>query len=136
MSDRRRDTLPGFPRARLPSRPHADDPEPHIPEAVFHALQSMSGKIEETNLKVATLADTVTKLVASGRTETAKIIAGVVIAALGVIGGQRALAPSPSPAPVPIVRSALDIRLDVCRPMAPGPSREDCFARTVAETDH
>lgn len=124
--------LPGIPR-RHPSKP---DREPHAPD-VYEILAGFEGRLDGFERGQAELLERVERGFASGKHETIKVIAGVVVAALGVIGGQRALTPNPPPEVhnVP-TRSALDVRLDLCRPMAPGPSREECFARVTAETDH
>lgn len=126
-------TVPGYPRRPHPSRPEL----PHAPD-VYEVLQGFEGRLDGFERGQAELLERVERGFASGKHETVKVIAGVVVAALGVIGGQRALAPT---APIPETRnvparSALDVKLDLCRPMAPGPSRDECFSRIIAETDH
>lgn len=130
--------MPGYPR-RHPSRP---DPEAHAPD-VYEILEGFDGRIGQVEGHVLEIkkgqADTLTELrvmAATDRHATAKLIAGLVATAITVIGGQRLLASSAAQPPPPITRSALDVRLDMCRPMAPGPSREECFARVMAETEH
>ncbi len=141
--------LPGIPRGRL--RSHADD-EP-IPERVYEVLQGFDARVggleeavsalkslaEDSKLGQARIVDKLEDIKATDRHALTKMIgglAGTAILTIGsILGGQQLLKPG-APTPPPIARSALDVRLDTCRPMPAGPSREECFARVTAETEH
>ena len=140
--------LPGMPRGRL--RSHAEDePIPERVYAVLHGFDTRIGGLEEDSQQNkrdnaairsdnAAILTVVRNLEATDRHATSKMIAALVVTVIttlaGVIGTIAATRPSAAP-PAP-ARSALDVRLDTCRPMPSGPSREDCFARVTAETEH
>lgn len=132
---------PGVPRARL--RSHAEDePIPERVYAVLHGFDERIGGLEEAaranKSDNAAILTVVRNLEATDRHATSKMIAALVVTVIttlaGVLGTIAAMRPGAQP-PAP-ARSALDIRLDTCRPMPPGLSREDCFARVTAETEH
>lgn len=139
---------PGIPRGKL--RSHADA-EP-IPERVYEVLHAFEKQLVDFDQRIGGLEDHAQEgkladaqilsklagLEATDRHATTKLISALVITVITTIGGvmgtvaaMRPGAPPPMPA-----RSALDIRLDTCRPMPPGPSRVECFARVTAETEH
>jgi hypothetical protein len=111
---------PPPPRPRTPSG--HDVP---IPEAVFVALAGLQGAVTANAQQTAAwqanhdgehskIMLALKDVKASNGHETIKVIAGVVIAALGVIGGQRALAPTPPPATTVVSESALSTELGAC----------------------
>jgi hypothetical protein len=124
-----------------------------MPETVYQALheheteidqlattvEKLNGSVEKLEGTVATLNVTVATSQANAKGETNKLIVTVVLAALGLLGGNRVINPTPpTPAPVEthVQRSNLDIRLDQCRPMPPGPSRAECYARVTQEVEN
>jgi hypothetical protein len=125
---------------RFGSRPEI----PHSPDVYEilgehdRRLEGLEGYAQENKLANATILSEVREIKATDRHATTKMISALVVTVIttigGVIGTVAAMhpgAPLPSPA-----RTVLDIKLDTCRPLAPGPSREECFARVIAETDH
>src|SRR4051812_48446163 len=90
-------------RRRLASRPEAEP----LPEAVYHALHEHEGDIQslaevvgDLKTSVASLTTAVASLdlavsngKANGRSETNKLIVTVVLAALGVLGGNKVINP-------------------------------------------
>jgi hypothetical protein len=124
------------PRGRTPSG--HDVP---IPEAVFVALHGIQGDVRAlaqtmavgqaaTDQKISDIGTDVPALKAADRAHLAKIVGIVATAVASVIGGQRMLAPTPPAPEVRAVRSAADLALDECRPLAPGSyERAECFER-------
>jgi len=101
-------------------------------------LGTLKDLARESKAADATIIAKMEEIKATDRHAFTKLAAALATTAITVIGGQRLLAPTPPPPQVTNVpaRSKLDVQLDVCRPMAPGPSREECFARVTSETDH
>lgn len=137
-----RDT-PGYPR-RHPSRPDRDPPQsPDVYELLHEhdrRLGGLEGLAQENKIANATILSEVREIKATDRHATTKLIGAaistIVLTVGGILGGQQlAKSTIPVTAPPP-ARSALDVRLDQCRPIRPGPSREECFARVTAETEH
>jgi hypothetical protein len=126
---------------RFPSKP---DRDPHSPDVyeILHGFDKRIGGLEdasvENKLANASIINKLEDIKATDRHAFTKLIAALVTTAITVIGGQRLLAPAAVPADTAHVpaRTTLDVKLDVCRPMAPGPSREECFARVTSETEH
>lgn len=133
-------TVPGFPRGRLRSRPEEEPAPEHVYQILAEHGERIAG-IESSQQKFeigqATMLVKLESIAQTDRHATTKLIIGLVTTAITVIGGQRLLAPSPMPTSTPMTRSALDVRLDICRAMAPGsPSREDCVSRVTQDTEH
>lgn len=135
------------PPRRYPSRP---DDMP-APESVYQALQeqedrlgTLAATVEDLDTRVKDtvrdlkdeVKDAVREIKASNGNETRKLIAAIAGSAITVLGGVIGMARLEHHEPPPVIpRSALDIRLDQCRPMGPGPSREECFNRVVEEVE-
>lgn len=129
------------PQRRHPSRPD----EMPAPESVYRELWAHDTRLDTLEEKIdavatdlgASVREAVREIKSSNSSETRKLIAAIAGAAIttigGVFGAARLERPTP---PVAIQRSALDVRLDSCRAMGPGQSREDCFTRVMAETEH
>ncbi len=103
------------------------------------AVEKLDGTVEKLDGTVQTLNLAVATAQANAKGETNKLIVTVVLAALGLLGGNKLVNPgAPTPAPVEthIPRSTLDIRLDQCRSMPPGPSRAECYTRVTDEVEH
>jgi len=134
--------LPGIPR-RHPSKP---DREPQAPDVyeILHEhdkrLGGLEGLAQEGKLADAKIIDKLENIEATGTHQLVKQIIALATTAVvtvgGILGGQQLTKPSIPVTTPPPARSALDVKLDLCRPMAPGPGREECFARVTAETDH
>lgn len=143
-----------IPPRRYPSQPDAMP----APEFVYRALQEHEdrlsaldtlGQSHEDRLDgIDTLVkdtardlkdevkDAVREIKASNGNETRKLIAAIAGSAITMLGGVIGVAKLERPAPpITIPRSTLDIRLDLCRPLGPGPSREECFDRIVKEVE-
>jgi len=115
------------PRPGLPP-PRGRTPSGHdvpIPEAVFVALAGVQSTMQANaqasaawqanhDSEHAEITSALKDIKASNRSETVKVIAGVIVAALGVIGGQRALAPTPPPERTVVSESALSVDLGAC----------------------
>ncbi len=133
------------------SRPDAEA----LPEPVYQALleheteiatlsksvEKLDGTVEKLEGTVQTLNLAVTSATANAKGETNKLIVTVVLAALGLLGGNKAISvatepKTPAPVETHVQRSNLDIRLDQCRPMPPGPGRAECYARVTQEVEH
>ena len=138
--------LPGIPRGRTRSRPEIDDGE-RVPERVYEILEGFDDRVGRVEDRMGGLErgqsaviERLEDIKATDRQALTKLLIGLITTAIvtigGVVGGMQALKPA-EPAPVHgPARSALDVKLDVCRGMAPGPGREECTARVIAETEH
>lgn len=118
--------------------------QPPAPEHVYRILEEHGERIagiessqQNFELGQAKMLVKLESIAQTDRHALTKLIVGLATTAITVIAGQRLLAPSPAP-PVPPVpaRSELDVRLDVCRAIPPGASREGCFATTLERVDH
>lgn len=116
-----------------PERAGYRAPQPTVPDSVFGALQEMQAGLAQTNENVAELTVAVSKITATWRDSLVKQIGAVALAALGIIGAQRALAPTPPPATTMIQQTELQIRADGCAKMANGSDSEyqRCMVRDV-----
>lgn len=126
-------------RTRLGSKPEI----PHAPDVYEilgeHAteIKELKGLAQEGKLADAKILEKLESLQATGTHQLAKQIVALATTAVvtigGILGGTAALKSSVPQTPPPPARSALDVKLSVCRGMAPGPSREECTTRVVAE---
>jgi hypothetical protein len=133
--------IPGVPRGRMRSRPDADAYSPdafEILEEHRERLTGLESAVAKIDLGQATILSEVREIKASDRQATAKLIGAaistIVLTVGGILGGTAALRPSATP-PVVVQRSELDKKLDTCRAMAPGPSRDECRVRVAAEPE-
>ena len=141
------------PPKRRGSRP--DLSEPYSPDA-FELIAKHETQIKEhdasiksvtaavaslaadTKLASATILQEVREIKATDRHATAKLIGAaittIVLTVGGILGGTAAIRPSaPVTAPGP-TRSALDVKLDVCRSMQPNTTgRTECMVRVASE---
>jgi hypothetical protein len=128
-------------RPRFGSKPDREVHAPDVHEILERhdiAIDELKDFAREGRVADAEILTELRTIKATDRHAFTKIIAALVTTAITVIGGQRLLAPSPplpEPSHVP-ARSALDVKLDLCRPMPPGPSRVECFERITAEDPH
>lgn len=134
--------LPGYPRQKL--RSHAEA-EP-IPERVYEVLQGFDTRIgglegqmgelkedsRENKRQNAQIISKLEDIKATDRHALTKLVIGFATTAVvtigGILGGMQAFK-APAAAPAPIQRSALDVKLDVCRPIQEPGSRAECFSR-------
>lgn len=122
---------------RFPSRPDAMP----APESVYLTLHDHDSRLEEIESKVGSVADKVDRvsddlrnavleIKISNSSETRKLIAAIAGTALTILGGVFGAAKLEHPdPPPPVLRSALDMRLDECRPIHEAGSRAECFSR-------
>ncbi len=141
--------IPGYPR-RHPSRP---DREHHSPDA-FEVLHEHDDRIVGVERRLGALEDyaqegkladskiicKLERIEATDRHATAKLIGAaitsIVLTVGGILGGTAAIRPSvPVTQPGP-TRSALDVKLDVCRSMQPNTTaRTECMVRVASEPE-
>lgn len=126
-------------RPRFGSKP---DREVHAPD-VYEVLQrhdediaELKGLAHEGKVADSQILSKLTNIEATDRHATTKMIAALVVTVIttlgGVIGTIAAMRPGAAP-PTP-ERSALDVKLDVCRPIHDPGSRSECMARVFDES--
>jgi hypothetical protein len=93
-------------------------------------MQASVAKLEE---EVSEQGETLAKLSASWKDKAVTQIGAIALAALSIIGAQRALAPEPQPDRVTVHRDELSIRAEGCAKMANGsdPVYAQCMVREV-----
>jgi hypothetical protein len=128
-------------RPRFGSRPEVHAPDVYeILADHATAIGELKGLASEGKLADAQILSELRDIKATDRHATTKLISALVVTVIttigGVIGTVAAMRPGASAEIHTPARSALDVRLDQCRPITPGPSREECFARVMAETEH
>jgi hypothetical protein len=104
-----------------------------IPDSVFGALQSLQAGLAQTNQNVSDLTAELAKLTATWKDKAVTQIGAIALAAMSIIGAQRALAPTPPAPRVEIQQSELQIRADGCAKMANGSDEvyAQCMVREV-----
>lgn len=130
--------VPGVPqRRRLHSQPELEP----LPERVYELLSGFDTRISgleqaslENEQQNSRILDKLEDIKATDRHALTKLIVGLATTAITVIAGQRLLAPSVAHVDPPASRSALDMRLDECRPIHESGSRAECFSRVFEET--
>jgi len=117
-----------------PRRYQSQPDDMPAPEPVYMTLGDHDDRLNTLEKKVDDLGDSISDAVReiknSNSSETRKMIAAIAGAAITTIGGVFGAAHLEHPAPPPQVqRSALDMRLDECRPIHEPGSRAECFSR-------
>lgn len=94
-------------------------------------MQQVQAAQAKTDEKVASLAETVSRITATWKDKAVVQISAIALAALSIIGAQRALAPTPPPATTVVQKSELQIRAEGCVKLAGG--NPETYARCMVD---
>jgi len=129
------DSPPPPPRRTFTSEPGTGEPP------TWRDFRELDKKIDAVETKVDGIVEgqvdfklTLTKMAASNRSDNMKLLGTVVVAALGVIGGSKALTPAPPAPPQPVlVRSAYDRALEQCQKLEGDDARGRCITKVAVD---
>lgn len=109
------------------------DEQATVPDTIVSALLDIKEGLAATDKKVADLALVVAERNATWKDKAVTQISAIVLAVLGIIGGQYALRDKPAAPSTVIQQSELQIRADGCAKMAGGSDSEyqRCMVRDV-----
>ncbi len=126
------------------SRPEFREPQaPDVWEVLGEhdeAIKELKGLAQKNELTSATILTEVRELRATDRHATAKLIVAAIstiaVTVGSVLGGTALMKPAAPVTQPTVMRSALDVKLDVCRSMQPGSAgRTECMVRVASEPE-